>query len=150
MGASFLTSTSSSAAASDGDAAWSPTRSSFAYEVTRERATSTAPRGAEARDTPTAGKAIGAEEEPWPDDWSIVATVAALDDLHTRPDEERGSDEVAGVEEEHGVSATAMDDVKGEDGGHVATGDDEAASMRSGEEEEREAAAMLEESSREQ
>jgi hypothetical protein len=76
--------------------------------------------------------------------------MATLDDPHAKPDEERGLDEVAGVEEEHGVSAAAMDDVKGEDGGHVAAGDDEAASARGGEGEEREAATVLEEISREQ
>jgi hypothetical protein len=150
-GAYFLTSTSSA----DGDAATvtayrHTTRSSFAYELTRERA---APRGeeaSEARDTPAAVKAVGAEEEPRPD----RSAGAALGDPHARPDEERVSDEAAaGVEEEHEAAAVAMEDVKAEDGGgHVAAGDDEAASARGGEvEEEKEReTAVLEESSREQ
>ncbi|XP_066371519.1 probable methyltransferase PMT24 [Miscanthus floridulus] len=156
-GAYFLTSTSSAAAAADGDAATvtayrHTTRSSFAYEVTRERAAPAPPRGVEARDTPAAAKAVGAEEEPRPDDLSAVAEVAALDDPHARPHEERVLDEAAGVEEEHRVSAAGLEDVKGEDGGHVAAGDDEAASARGGEEEEEKEreAAVLEESSREQ
>ncbi|CAD6335409.1 unnamed protein product [Miscanthus lutarioriparius] len=156
-GAYFLTSTSSAAAAADGDAATvtayrHTTRSSFAYEVTRERAAPAPPRGVEARDTPAAAKAVGAEEEPRPDDRSAVAAVAALDDPHARPDEERVLDEAAGVEEEHRVSAAGVEDVKGKDGGHVAAGDDEAASARGGEEEEEKEreAAVLEESSREQ
>ncbi|CAD6338318.1 unnamed protein product [Miscanthus lutarioriparius] len=156
-GAYFLTSTSSAVAAADGDAATvtayrHTTRSSFAYEVTREQAAPAPPRRAEARDLPAARKAVGAEEEPRPDDRSAVAAVAALDDPHARSDKERVLDEAAGVEEEHRVSAAGVEDVKGEDGGHVAAGDDEAASARGGEEEEEKEreAAVLEESSREQ
>jgi len=154
-GAYFLTSTSSAVAAADGDAATvtayrHTTRSSFAYEVTRERAAPAPPRGVEARDTPAAAKAVGAEEEPRPDDRSAVAAVAALDDPHARSDKERVLDEAAGVEEEHRVSAAGVEDVKGKDDGHVAAGDDEAASTHGGEEEEEKEreAAVLEESSR--
>jgi hypothetical protein len=133
-GAYFLTSTSSaaSAAAADGDAAGGTvtayrhtTRSSFAYEVTRERAALAPPR--------RAGKAGGesarsdedlAEVESQPE--STVAAAAVLDDPHAKPDEERGSDE-AGMEEEHRISGAAMEDVKSEDGDNVAAAGDAGA-----------------------
>ncbi|OEL19330.1 putative methyltransferase PMT27 [Dichanthelium oligosanthes] len=159
-GAYFLTSTSSAASLSaDGDAAGGTvtayrhtTRSSFAYEVTRERAVPAPPRGAGAGagDDATAGKAggegggsdeDGAEEESQPK--SAVAAAAVLDDPHAKPDDrdqERGSDD-AGMEEEHRVSATAMEDVKGEDGDHVAGGGEASAEDAAKEQE-----AVLEES----
>ena len=64
---------STSFAATDGDAAMVTSyrhtmRSLFVYEVTREWAAPAPPRGAEAHDTPAAGKAVGAKEASWPDD----------------------------------------------------------------------------------
>ena len=64
---------STSSSVADGDAATVTSyrhtmRSLFAYEVTREQASLAPPRGAEARDTPAAGKAFGAKEASWPDD----------------------------------------------------------------------------------
>ncbi|CAN6200530.1 unnamed protein product [Urochloa humidicola] len=124
-GAYFLTSTSGGAASSaDGDAAAGTvtayrhtTRSSFAYEVTRERAAPAPPRGAGAGAGAGAGSAggesagggggsdeDGAEEESQPK--SAVAAAIVQDDPHAKPD----------MEEEHRVSAAAMEDVKGEDG----------------------------------
>ncbi|KAK8456192.1 hypothetical protein SEVIR_4G289500v4 [Setaria viridis] len=140
-GAYFLTSTSSassSSAAGDGDAAAGTvtayrhtTRSSFAYEVTRERAAPAPPRGAGADGDASAGKphrgGVQDEEnltEVEPQQKSAVAAAAVLDDPHAKPDDqdqERGSDE-AGMEEEHRISAAAMEDVKGEDGDTVAGG----------------------------
>jgi hypothetical protein len=145
-GAYFLTSTSSaassSAMAADGDAAAGTvtayrhtTRSSFAYEVTRERAVPAPPRGAGADGDTSAGKPHGGgvpdEEnltEVEPQQKSAVAA-AMLEDPHAKPDDdhdqERGSEE-AGMEEEHRVSAAAMEDVKGEDGDNEASAGDAA------------------------
>ncbi|CAL5050137.1 unnamed protein product [Urochloa decumbens] len=137
-GACFLTSTSgaasSSAAAADGDAAAGSvtayrhtTRSSFAYEVTRERAVPAPPRGA-AGDASAGGESTavgagtgsdeeGAEEESQPKSAVAAAAMAVMDDPHAKPDDRGGSDEAGmGMEEEHRVSAAAMEDVKGEDG----------------------------------
>ncbi|RLN11847.1 hypothetical protein C2845_PM09G24550 [Panicum miliaceum] len=132
VGAYFLTSTSSaaSAAAADGDAAGGTvtayrhtTRSSFAYEVTRERAVPAPPRGAGAAAGKAGGESGGGSDEDLAEvksqPKSAVAAAAVLDDPHAKPDEERGSDE-AGMDEEHRISAAAMEDVKSEDGDNVA------------------------------
>ncbi|CAN6176806.1 unnamed protein product [Urochloa humidicola] len=174
-GACFLTSTSgaasSSSAAADGDAAAGTvtayrhtTRSSFAYEVTRERAAPAPPRGAEAAGGKagggdSAGAAVagggsdedGAEEESQPKSAVAAAAMAVLDDPHAKPDDRDqeqqrggGSDEGGmGMEEEHRVSAAVMEDVKGEDNGDtaVATGAGEASSDDAAKEQE----AVLEE-----
>ncbi|KAJ1261008.1 hypothetical protein BS78_10G275300 [Paspalum vaginatum] len=128
-GAYFLTSTS---AAADADASGTvtayrhTTRSSFAYEVTREKAAPAPPRAAVGADM---GKKDGSDEEAGAEEAALpksaVVAAAALDDPHARPDDrelERGADEAAGagMEEEHRVSAAAMEDVKGEDDDHVA------------------------------
>ncbi|CAL4966427.1 unnamed protein product [Urochloa decumbens] len=132
-GACFLTSTSgaasSSSAAADGDAAAGSvtayrhtTRSSFAYEVTRERAVPAPPRGAAGDASAAVGAGTGsdeegAEEESQPKSAVAAAAMAVMDDPHAKPDDRGGSDEAGmGMEEEHRVSAAAMEDVKGEDG----------------------------------
>ncbi|CAL5040460.1 unnamed protein product [Urochloa decumbens] len=132
-GACFLTSTSgaasSSSVAADGSvtAYRHTTRSSFAYEVTRERAVPAPPRGA-AGDASAGGESTavgsgtgsdeeGAEEESQPKSAVAAAAMAVMDDPHAKPDDRGGSDEAGmGMEEEHRVSAAAMEDVKGEDG----------------------------------
>nr|CAB3468988.1 unnamed protein product [Digitaria exilis] len=141
-GAYFLTSTSGVAsAAADGDAAGGTvtayrhtTRSSFAYEVTREKATPAPPRGAAAAEDASAGKVAaagggsdedGAEEESQPK--SAVVAAAALDDPHAKPDDGDQDHEVAAMDEEHRVSAAAMEDVKGEDGDHAGSGGETSA-----------------------
>nr|CAB3471417.1 unnamed protein product [Digitaria exilis] len=137
-GAYFLTSTSGVAsAAADGDAAGGTvtayrhtTRSSFAYEVTRERATPAPPRGAAA-----AGKVAaagggsdedGADEESQPKS-AVAAAAALVDDPHAKPDDGDQDHEVAAMDEEHRVSAAAMEDVKGEDGDHAGSGGEASA-----------------------
>ncbi|XP_039844800.1 probable methyltransferase PMT24 [Panicum virgatum] len=141
-GAYFLTSTSSAAAAADGDAAGGTvtayrhtTRSSFAYEVTRERAAPAPPRGAGKQAGGESGG--GSDEDESQQKGAVAAAAAVLDDPHAKPDEEHGSDEAAGMEEEHRISAAAMEDVKSED--------DDSAAAAGAEEAAKEQEAVLEE-----
>ncbi|XP_062234173.1 probable methyltransferase PMT24 [Phragmites australis] len=143
-GAYFLTSTS--AASADGDAVTAyrhTTRSSFAYEVTREKAPPSPPREVDADDA-QAGKAgveSGADEE------------GALDDPHAKPDDrdhQHASDEVSSEEESKSSAAVAMKGERSEEGDHAAAGEanaeDTAATSAHGREEDKGQEAVREES----
>ncbi|XP_062230179.1 probable methyltransferase PMT24 [Phragmites australis] len=155
-GAYFLTSTS--AASADGDAAGTvtsyrhTTRSSFAYEVTREKAPPSPPRKVEADDA-RSGKAAesGSDEEGAEEERKSVATAAALDDPHAKPDD-RDQEHVAdeeSMEGDHNNSAAAMEEERSEEGDHVDAGEanaeDAAATITHGGE-DKEQEALLEES----
>ncbi|TVU01118.1 hypothetical protein EJB05_53442, partial [Eragrostis curvula] len=164
-GAYFLTSTSAASVA-DGDAGAGTvtayrhtTRSSFAYEVARDKAARSPPREVEAAGKAGGGSGSGeeaAEEERRKGGGAAAA--GALDDPHAKPDgveqQQHGSDETSVEEESKG---SAVEDERREEGdvdaaaGEANAQDATETSAQGGAgEEEKEQQAVLEENSEQQ
>ncbi|KAL6873914.1 hypothetical protein ACP4OV_013996 [Aristida adscensionis] len=161
-GAYFLTSTSAAAAGGGGGGGGGgtvtayrhTTRSSFAYEVTRERVPPSPPReveGGKGGGEGGEGEEAAAEEEPkggGGGGGSAAVAAGALDDPHAKPDEgdreQQGSDEGSIEEESKNSAAAVLDDERTEDGDRLVADEDGSEDAHAGEE-DKEQESVLEE-----